>query len=370
MLIAFWLLLNSGGVAADADYAPIMPLAARSLLLDLAVAGSRLVAVGERGHILYSDDEGRNWRQARVPTTQMLTSVSFVDAGHGWAAGHDGVILVTDDAGESWRVQRNGIAAQEQTNLERREVAMAALQQLEQAAAAAPPDEQAVLEAALEEAVLDLEDAELALEEPPFASPLLDIWFQDRDRGWAVGAFGELLTSTDGGRHWISTPTALDNPEELHLNTVTGDGAGRVFIAGEEGLMFRSLDGGGNWEQLQSDYEGSWFGAIYSATGGTLLVFGLQGSLHRSDNFGAQWRVVDSGTEMTLNGGSVSADGQLLIVGAVGTVLHSDDGGNSFAMYPLPGRLNLSAGLQRDRELVLAGQGGVRRMALSAGADD
>ena len=370
MLIVCWLVLSAGGVGAGPAYAPIMPRAAQSLLLDIAQAGSRLVAVGERGHILYSDDDGQSWRQARVPTTQMLTSVCFINPGHGWAAGHDGIILVTDDGGETWRVQRNGIAAQEQTNLEKREAALAEVQRLERAAAAASPDEQAALEVALEDASLDLEDAELALEEPPFASPLMDIWFQDQDRGWAVGAFGELLTTTDGGRRWVSNPTAVTNPEELHLNTVTGDGAGRVFIAGEEGLMFRSLDGGRHWERLQSDYPGSWFGALYSAATDALLVFGLQGQLHRSDDFGGQWRALASGTGMTLNGGSASTDGQLVIVGAVGTVLHSGDGGDSFVMHTLPERLSLSAGLQRGGQLVLAGQGGVRRMALSGDGND
>ena len=150
MLIVCWLVLSAGGVGAGPAYAPIMPRAAQSLLLDIAQAGPRLVAVGERGHILYSDDDGQSWRQARVPTTQMLTSVCFINPGHGWAAGHDGIILVTDDGGETWRVQRNGIAAQEQTNLEKREAALAEVQRLERAAAAASPDERVALEAALE----------------------------------------------------------------------------------------------------------------------------------------------------------------------------------------------------------------------------
>ena len=43
--------------------------ALRSTLLDVASAGQRLVAVGERGHVLLSDDQGKTWRQARtVPT--------------------------------------------------------------------------------------------------------------------------------------------------------------------------------------------------------------------------------------------------------------------------------------------------------------
>ena len=71
--------------AVNAQNAPIMPLASQSLLLEIATAGSRPVAVGERGHILYSDDGGLNWHQALVPTTQMLTCVYFIDDQRGRA---------------------------------------------------------------------------------------------------------------------------------------------------------------------------------------------------------------------------------------------------------------------------------------------
>ena len=40
------------------------PLAAKGLLCGLARAGKRLVAVGQRGHVLTSDDAGRTWQQA------------------------------------------------------------------------------------------------------------------------------------------------------------------------------------------------------------------------------------------------------------------------------------------------------------------
>ncbi len=91
---------------------------------------------------------------------------------------------------------------------------------------------------------MDLEDADLALEEAVFTSPLMDVWFQDVNRGWAVGAFGTLVATVDGGQHWVNREKELDNPDEFHLNAITGDGKGRVFIAGEGGVMFRSLDGG------------------------------------------------------------------------------------------------------------------------------
>src|ERR1044071_614770 len=80
--------LMGGGAAAQVDPndeankpAEIEPLASSSLLLDLSMAGSRMVAVGERGHVLLSDDQGATWRQAKsVPTRAMLTAVFFIDA--------------------------------------------------------------------------------------------------------------------------------------------------------------------------------------------------------------------------------------------------------------------------------------------------
>ena len=80
----------STAAAADTPvYAIESAKASRTLLLDVAHAGARLVVVGDHGHILLSDDQGKTWSQARVPTRQLLTAVFFVDEQHGWAVGHD-----------------------------------------------------------------------------------------------------------------------------------------------------------------------------------------------------------------------------------------------------------------------------------------
>ncbi len=51
-------------------------------------AGNRLVAVGERGIVLLSDDAGLNWKQVDVPVSVTLTGVQFVSPMKGWAIGH------------------------------------------------------------------------------------------------------------------------------------------------------------------------------------------------------------------------------------------------------------------------------------------
>ena len=345
---------------AATDHAPILPLAEHSLLLDITRAGQRVIAAGERGHILYSDDHGANWQQARVPTTQMLTGVYFIDEQRGWAVGHDGLILVSDDGGLNWRVQRDGIAAQAQANLELREQAHRRLKNLEQSLENAAEDQRAELEMRREDVLMDLEDADLALEEAVFTSPLMDVWFQGPDRGWAVGAFGTLLGTDNGGQAWVDLSAAIDNPDEFHLNTVTGDGDGRVFIAGEGGVMYRSLNGGRSWETLETFYEGSWFGALYSPPEDILLVFGLRGNLYRSRDFGESWQMVDSDNQVTLAGGDVSRSGEIALVGGVGTLLRSSDGGLTFRRSMMADRLSLSSALYFDGQLILIGQGGIK----------
>lgn len=373
VLLTATLLLLPLACQAAPQYAPIMSLAPRSLLLDIAAAGHRLVAVGERGHILYSDDNGSSWLQSRVPTTQMLTAVYFVDNQHGWAVGHDGLILVSDDGAATWRIQHDGIAAQQQANLEAREHHHTEVKRLQQAIQLAyPTTGPAVLtqlKLQLEDALMDLEDADLALEEPVFTSPLMDIWFQDRQHGWAVGAFGTLLATRNGGQNWISRAQQIDNPDEFHLNAITGDGEGRLLIAGEAGVMYRSLDAGDSWQSLAPFYEGSWFGALYSPDDAALLVCGLRGNLFRSDNFGTDWQAVGLDNDMTLSGGSVSDDGDIVLVGASGTIMRSSDGGVTFRHSKLPDRLSLSSGLRMDGQLVVVGQGGIKTLAHESDSD-
>lgn len=360
-LVAMLSLLSSlAGYAQAREGAPIMPLAHKALLLDIAAAGERVVVAGEHGIILYSDDDGDHWQQAVVPTYHMLTGIHFVDRKKGWAVGHDGLILASDDGGENWRIQRDGLAIQHQTNLETREAAHRRVEELQQRLATADEASKEQLEVDLDDARIELEDADVTLDEPVFTSPLMDVWFQDANVGWAVGAFNTLVVTRDGGQHWVNSDSVLDNPDQLHLNTVTGDGNGRVFVAGEGGIMFRSLDGGLSWESLEPFYDGSWFGAVYDTLHDTLLVFGLRGHLYRSTDFGGTWEPTGADNSNTLAGGNASVEGGIVLAGADGTVLLSADGGKTFRRNSLQDHLNLSSGLSRNGKLILVGQGGVK----------
>jgi photosystem II stability/assembly factor-like uncharacterized protein len=293
---------------APAVFSIESPKAVTSLLLDIAHAGKRLVAVGDRGHILFSDDAGRNWVQARVPSRQMLTGVFFIDDKKGWAVGHDAQILATVDGGANWTLQHE--------DLERE-------------------------------------------------APLLDIWFQDANRGYAVGAYGALLETSDGGQTWTDVSDRLDNEDGYHLNGITAVKDAGLFVVGEQGSMYRSADWGQTWERVSGPYEGSLFGALGTASSNTLLVYGLRGNLFRSTDFGNTWQALqlrsDTGTlEFGLSGGSLLKDGSVVIVGHGGSVLTSSDSGRSFTVINRADRASLAAVTEDAAgKLILVGQGGV-----------
>ena len=197
-------------------------------------------------------------------------------------------------------------------------------------------------------------------------SPLLDVWFKDVDSGFAVGAYGALMETTDGGKHWEDVSDRLDNEDQYHLNAIAAVKDAGLFIVGEQGSMFRSADWGQTWEKLEGPYEGSLFGVIGTAQANTLLAYGLRGNLYRSTDFGSTWEQVElkaerGDLEFGLSGGTLLDDGSIVIVGNGGSVIRSSDNGETFKVFNRPDRISVSAVTAAGNgNLVLAGQGGVR----------
>ena len=313
-------------------------LAAHSLLIAIAAAGERLVAVGDHGIIVLSDDQGASWTQAAaVPTQALLTGVCFLDAQHGVAVGHDEVILTTADAGRSWT---------------------------------------------------------LAHYAPQAQRPLLDVWCGSGGRVIAVGAYSAYLTSADSGASWseaklravpgpgsarvrpgangaaANTDTSAEEEGEAtgggpHLNRIVAAGATRLYIAGEAGHLYRSDDSGATWSTLASPYEGSFFGVLPLA-GEAVLAFGLRGNLFRSSDAGSSWQKVDTGTVAMLDGAARFGADAVAIVGLAGVVLASRDGGRSFTLLQQADYAGLSAAVTvGDETLAVVGEDGAKLIRLT-----
>ena len=281
---------------------------ASALLLDATRAGERIVAVGERGIVLYSDDDGGSWLQAAVPVDPTLTSVVFADAEHGWITGHDATILATTDGGLTWQVQ---------------------------------------------------------FRDPDLDVPLLAMYFADMNTGMAVGGRGNMFRTRDGGKTWVNEVLLTGDEFDGHLFGIGKADSGSLFIASERGVLFRSDDAGVTWQELASPYNGSFFGLAFPGHG-RIVAYAMLGNIAVSSDNGDSWRMVPTGTDKSLMSGTVMADGTLVIAGLDGAVLVSHDAGETFLSMPQADRRKVSRLLPtRDGGWLAFGDGGVHRIMLN-----
>jgi photosystem II stability/assembly factor-like uncharacterized protein len=277
------------------------PLAQRSLMLDVTRAGDALVAVGERGFILRSQDDGQSWQQVDVPVSVTLTRVTFPTPELGWVIGHAGAVLHSSDGGRTWKVQLDG-----------RQAARLVQEAAERQMAAQPGD---AVERRLNEARKLISDGP--------DKPFLALHFFDGQRGLIVGAYGLAFATEDGGSTWQPIDERLDNPGALHLYAIQALGD-ELFIAGEQGLLLRSRDGGASFQALESPANGTLFGLI-SVGSNRLLAFGLRGKAYLSEDSGDSWQSVETPHPITLTAGAQLSDGSLVLLDESGHLLGSQD---------------------------------------------
>ena len=280
-------------------------LAKRSLLLDVHGWGERVLAVGERGHILLSTDGGKNWQQVAAPTRRTLTGVFLIDDQTAWAVGHQSVILKSGDGGETWA----------KANAEN--------------------------------------DPETAY---------LDILFLDAKTGFIVGSYGKFLSTSDGGKTW----TEAKQDDDPHFSHIIAAPDGGLWLTGEFGTVRRSGDRARRWEPLATPYEGTFFGTLPLAKGGA-VVFGLRGNIFRSED-GKAWKQVESPTQSLLHGGLALADRRLVLTAAAGQLLVSADEGRSFRLATMPGAESATATSlwqAADGGVLLTSDKGVHRLELA-----
>ena len=266
-----------------------LPAAATVKILAAARAGKRIVAVGDHGVVLLSDDEGKSFQQSRaVPVASTLTAVAFADASNGWAVGHWGAILRSADGGQTWRVQRSDIAVDQ---------------------------------------------------------PLFSVHFKNANEGWAVGLWSLMLHTSDGGEHWekVNLPVPPNAKKaDRNLYAIFGDAKGGLFITSEQGRVLRSHDNGASWTYADTGYAGSlWSGVALKDN--VLLVGGLRGTIYRSADGGDSWQLARTGFKSSVTSIAQRADRSVVAVGLDGMTLVSTDDGVSFTGAQREDRAALTA---------------------------
>jgi photosystem II stability/assembly factor-like uncharacterized protein len=272
--------------------------ATHGLLLGIARAGGRLVAVGNAGMVLLSDDEGKTWRMARSPTDELLTAVIFPTPAQGWAVGQDGEVLHSGDGGESW-VQQHLSAGSDQALF----------------------------------TVVSLTDQHLL----------------------ASGAYNLILETQDGGATWKDSK--IDNlDDDYHLNCAVARGDD-IMITGEAGHAF--IRYAGAWTQVKLPYDGSQFACLLGPDG-SFYSFGLRGSAFKIQPGDTQWSRIDLAEPYSIFGATNLANGTMALVGSNGLILLLDPATGQSTQLPAPTDKALSGVVEgQGGRLITVGDDGV-----------
>lgn len=305
----------------------IAPKAAKALTLDITEAGSAIVAVGDRGHVLISNDNGDSWEQQNVPVRTTLIAVDFADDKNGWAVGHDTVIIRTADGGESWEIQNF-------------------------------------------EPIVDGEPGQ----------PFYGVLAVDADTAFAVGSFGKMRQTTDGGANWVEVDAAITETE-AHINDMIKLPSGTLVAVGESGFLATSTDNGVSWSLTNPAYAGSYFGAVPLGENG-IRVFGLQGNAYETadvatlptidpddfdpweipeyDDAGLKsmgWTRIVTPSRSTIYGGYASDNGDVVMVGQSATIYTLSNGAVSKVDSPL--NTPIAGVVARDGRYIVAAVDGL-----------
>ncbi|MCP4209977.1 MAG: hypothetical protein GY764_00720 [Halieaceae bacterium] len=312
MVVSLVLSASVSAAGYDVLQLPAAPseLAPTSLIYSIKKFDERIFATGHQGHILYSDDDGETWTQAKVPVRSSIVDIDFPTPQLGWAVGHEGVILHSMDGGETWDLQFDGLRYGQE-----------GLEFYEPLAEAEPDND---LYAYL------VEEMQFAISQGA-DKPLFGVHFHTDKFGHAGGAYGMLLRTIDGGKNWQPVMHNVENDGFYHIfDFAPLPEEGRFFLSGEAGLFIIGDINERSGEQVENiPFNGSFFTVIDTAEG-NLVLGGLRGRMFRTEDQGETWSAVKKPPSAAVVDSTRLADGRLVAVTIGGQILISEDDGRSF----------------------------------------
>lgn len=283
-----------------------------SALTSVEMIGDKGWAVGLGGTIVSSDDGGKTWKPGPHIVAANLRSVRFQrDGKRGWAVGDRGTVLRTEDGGDTWSdlSPRPGLDDLIQfVDVERNETTNQVW---------ALGNDGTML--------VSTDNAESWRKKTILGSGLWTLrntssmfFSQDGRHAW-ITAEGSILFSTDGGENWRATIVISTSDQARRFKSVWF--AGRYgWAVGADGIIVSSSDYGQNWSLPHASGTTATLNAVAGSAEG-IWAAGERGTLLFSRD-GLTWTLVESGTTADLNSlvlsGNTRLDAALMRPGSIG----------------------------------------------------
>ncbi len=180
------------------------------------------------------------------------------------------------------------------------------------------------------------------------------------NRWWVAGTHATLAVSADRGASWKVT----DLNEDTQITALQFIDDKQGVAVGEFGLVLKSTDGGASWTK-QAAVAGEFYPyAVYFASAGEGWMSGIAGQILHTQDGGASWKAQDNPTRAALYR-LFAHQGQPYGVGAAGQVARYDKASGAWQALAYtdaqPVFLGAGASLDKQAALVIGGPGGLIR---------
>ncbi|HEY5758415.1 MAG TPA: YCF48-related protein, partial [Steroidobacter sp.] len=314
-------------------------------------SGKVLIAVGERGAIIRSDDAGRRWRAVSLAESNFdLRAVIHHAPSDAWiAAGTRGTILRSTDSGKTWSPLPNELNLTLETLF------------VEPASGALLIGGEAGLIGRSTDAGLSWHLTRVKMQEP--VTPVTAIHLLGSEL-IATSALGRFLISTDRGENWRLLSMGGN---AYFTDAVLDPKSHTMLLASHTGDLFRRERGDDSWEKIELTIDGQkrFVSALrYDAGSQSLLAVGHHGLAARSVDGGRQWQSISTGFTTSMESLAQLGDGRFVGFGEGGYLVISADSGKRWRRVSPELSLNLRevAALPGSDTMVASGElGGILR---------
>jgi photosystem II stability/assembly factor-like uncharacterized protein len=200
----------------------------------------------------------------------------------------------------------------------------------------------------------------------PQGSSLYSSHFFSSDNGIAVGNFGAILRTIDGGINW----TTISNSSKEKLLSIHFPNSDIGYIVGEGATVLKSIDGGNTWDSLICSFPQDIFRSVFfinpdtgfiisaygkvfkTIDGGTAwtestlnnyllidikfidsrhgIIVGDYGKIFKTTDCGETWHLKNSSTNNTLRSCCYLNSDKIIAVGSMNTIIRSNNGGETW----------------------------------------
>ena len=214
--------------------------------------------------------------QSPGPTSNMLNDILFVDSLSGWIAGEDGILMHTTNGGVTWNNQITAF----------------------------------------------------------YYKSIKSIDFISKTTGWAVGLWGRLYKTTNKGQNWLLKNSNTDKWlfDVDFISETNGIVVGGSAYGYDPGIILKTTDGGETWTNQLSSAKHLY--SVDFVSDSIVFAVGDEGEIWKSIDGGSEWFLVPSNTTDNLRSVYFINDNIGWIIEAEYTdnLLRTTDGGNTWVV--------------------------------------